>query len=313
MESGSRSPETGERSLSESAVLPPGPLHGLRIAPSFHQHRRATAAARSLAQSHDEAAFAFMGPPGGVAKPSGAAAAAADDDDTNPLMPTRRDSLWAMRESIATCVVARRESFAMPLLSASMGSPASAPGGGFLLLDVELGTTASLADTALATGVLPEIIPGLHIGSYKEVCDADVARERGIAAFLCVAEGIEEPFPAHARDARCAHLPLEDNASTELADHIATVFDFLDAATLNDEPAVVYCRKGMSRSVSFVVAYVMRELKVPLEAALEHVRKVYPRADPNFAFVTQLKAMEPVLRGIDDATAAELSNSAVAS
>lgn len=163
-------------------------------------------------------------------------------------------------------------------------------------LDVDMNSLGgSMVDLAAIDATLPEIIPGLHIGSYAEVCSAHEVDERGISAFACIADNVGgEPFPPHAfaADSRRLLISVPDSAKTVMSEHLPDLFAFIDAATEANVPVVIYCKHGISRSVAFLLACVMRELGVKLEAALDYVRKMYPRADPNFAFICQLRSLE---------------------
>lgn len=51
----------------------------------------------------------------------------------------------------------------------------------------------------------------------------------------------------------------------------------------------VHCNAGVSRSASFVIAYLMRELAMTFEEAFTFVKQKRPQIMPNHGFVTQLK------------------------
>lgn len=145
---------------------------------------------------------------------------------------------------------------------------------------------------------LPEVAPGVRVGSYADACDMAATDAAGVRAFACVADNVGAmPFPAHGlvHGTRQLLIPVADRATTQLADHVPRLLHFADAATTAGMPLVVYCRYGISRSVAFVLVLVMHRLQLPLDRALDHVRRVYPKADPNFAFVCQLRDLEPML------------------
>ena len=52
---------------------------------------------------------------------------------------------------------------------------------------------------------------------------------------------------------------------------------------------LVHCHAGESRSVAVVAAHLMKTEDLSLEEALESIRKVRPRADPNEGFREQLR------------------------
>jgi protein-tyrosine phosphatase len=139
----------------------------------------------------------------------------------------------------------------------------------------------------------------LYIGAYRDICDEAEMMLHNIQAFLCVADDIEEPLPPFITREEVAngaigflHLPLSDDSTTRLADHVEQAFAFIDENTAAGRPVALYCQQGKSRSVSFAVAYLMREFGIPLDAALARLRNRYKKADPNLAFVVQLTELQ---------------------
>lgn len=140
---------------------------------------------------------------------------------------------------------------------------------------------------------LPQVLPGVHIGARRDASDLESVTDRGIRAFLCVACNVPQPFPTFAEgdsSMRC-HIPMEDSAGTCLPQVLEQVFDFADEARRRHFPLVVYCERGISRSAACVIALIMRREGASFDDALRKLREVYPRADPNFAFVDQLRSL----------------------
>jgi protein-tyrosine phosphatase len=59
---------------------------------------------------------------------------------------------------------------------------------------------------------------------------------------------------------------------------------------------LVHCKKGISRSSSTVIAYVMKEYGWPLERALQHVKDKRNCITPNSGFMEQLATFHGVLQ-----------------
>ncbi|KAK3440884.1 hypothetical protein EUGRSUZ_B01141 [Eucalyptus grandis] len=60
---------------------------------------------------------------------------------------------------------------------------------------------------------------------------------------------------------------------------------------------LVHCFIGKSRSVTIVVAYLMKKHGMSLSQALEHVKSQRPQASPNSGFISQLEDYEKFLQG----------------
>lgn len=101
-------------------------------------------------------------------------------------------------------------------------------------------------------------------------------------------------------------IELEDDPFADLLAILKTACEFLDdalrtAATPDSVPqeeqqgqskdpkVLVHCLQGLSRSPSIVIAYTMRRLTIPYEAALAIVQAARPVVLPNDGFAEQLK------------------------
>lgn len=93
-------------------------------------------------------------------------------------------------------------------------------------------------------------------------------------------------------------LPIFDNRGEDLLAHVEACSDFIDSR-LYFGSVLIHCNKGVSRSASFVCAYLMRSRKLNFNEALSVVRAARPIAKPNDAFQAQLKRYE---KNIDKAS-----------
>ncbi len=74
--------------------------------------------------------------------------------------------------------------------------------------------------------------------------------------------------------------------------------------------STVHCAAGVSRSASIVLAYMMRKLHIPLDTAIEELRKDRPCIAPNPGFLVQLRTYQSHL-GIPDSKSAKPLNEPV--
>ncbi|CDW54655.1 Dual specificity protein phosphatase 22 [Trichuris trichiura] len=87
-------------------------------------------------------------------------------------------------------------------------------------------------------------------------------------------------------------VKISDQESENILEHVSKVNDFIHAARLNGGSVLVHCMLGISRSVTFVIAYVMSVTDLGWREALKVVRSTRHRASPNFGFKRQLQAFE---------------------
>lgn len=60
----------------------------------------------------------------------------------------------------------------------------------------------------------------------------------------------------------------------------------------NDPRILVHCRMGISRSVTFVLAYLLHAKRIPLRYSFPYLRQLRPIVMPNGGFWLQLKEYE---------------------
>ncbi len=82
-------------------------------------------------------------------------------------------------------------------------------------------------------------------------------------------------------------LPLQDVPDANIAQHFEQATTFIDEVAAN-EPVLVHCVVGASRSVSVVLAYLMKKNNWDVETALSHVKNLRSVAEPNEGFLKQL-------------------------
>merc|ERR1712032_1156752 len=83
---------------------------------------------------------------------------------------------------------------------------------------------------------------------------------------------------------------IEDDITTDLAPVLRKALPFIKEALRSSGARVlVHCEQGRSRSASVVVAHLMDEGDLDLDAALALVREQRPSVKPNEGFLLQLR------------------------
>uniref|UniRef100_A0A7S1PSR7 protein-tyrosine-phosphatase n=1 Tax=Neobodo designis TaxID=312471 RepID=A0A7S1PSR7_NEODS len=139
-----------------------------------------------------------------------------------------------------------------------------------------------------AAGFVAAVDDVLYLGAFRDANNPAECAAQRIGAYLCVAKECSVPAHAVAAGAPALHLPLADDASESLADHIPAAVAFIDAQAAAGRRVALFCQQGRSRSASIAMAYVMQQRGVSGAQALEIVQQRYPRADPNFSFLQQM-------------------------
>lgn len=148
---------------------------------------------------------------------------------------------------------------------------------------------------------LSEIIPGkLYLGDhYSSLCVPYTFFEHQgkpvrithvlnlVNSIRCYYEDSVSPYSQKGDPEKIHYLkiPMQDSESYNLIQHIEQVCDFIEEG----EVVLVHCHKGISRSVSCVIGYLIKKNNWSYGEALEFVRKRRPVAYPNPGFRRQLK------------------------
>ncbi|XWS09026.1 hypothetical protein CRYUN_Cryun40dG0050600 [Craigia yunnanensis] len=139
-----------------------------------------------------------------------------------------------------------------------------------------------------------EIEEGLFLGSIAAANNMDALKSLNITHILTVASSLK---PTHSNDFVYKIIPVLDKEDTNISQYFDECFDFIDEAKRQGGGVLVHCFVGKSRSVTIVVAYLMKKLGMGLSQALEHVKSKRPLAAPNSGFIGQLKELEKSLQG----------------
>lgn len=161
-------------------------------------------------------------------------------------------------------------------------------------------------------GVISQIIDGLYLtgegGSQnaEELARLNIRRVLNLAEAVCV-DAFPEKYAYFTIDL------LDDGAKEDLRSLFLEVVDWLETPNPPSptDGVLVHCHAGMSRSATFVIAYIMWKLKMGFREAIEFVTKKRSVVSPNGGFIGQLILWEKLLRAScdprqkDDPTAAK--------
>ncbi|KAK6512475.1 hypothetical protein TWF481_001361 [Arthrobotrys musiformis] len=150
-----------------------------------------------------------------------------------------------------------------------------------------------------------EIIPGLYLGDIFAARNPSYLRDHGVTHILTVARGslglLSSTLESNDTEVPFKHrqIELDDLPDEKLLDQLENGVYFIDGAlSENSDGAgekgkiLVHCLQGMSRSTSFVVAYLVWKNKITVGSTLEIVQEKRKKARPNSGFYRQLLEWE---------------------
>ena len=140
-----------------------------------------------------------------------------------------------------------------------------------------------------------EIEQGLFLGSLVAASNKDELKSRNVTHVLTVANSLK---PAHPSDFVYKVVPVADREETNLSQYFDECINFIDEAKRQGGGVLVHCFVGKSRSVTIILAYLIKKRGMSFSQALDHVKSKRPQASPNAGFILQLMELEKSVRGI---------------
>ncbi|KAF2183508.1 phosphatases II [Zopfia rhizophila CBS 207.26] len=151
-------------------------------------------------------------------------------------------------------------------------------------------------------------IPGLYISDRFAACSRSLLASLNVGYVLSVTRTEDVPKFTEDRIA-VKHIDIDDDPTEDILCHLDDACDWIDAAlhssTLASEVdnfdsvwkhprsgVVVHCTQGISRSSSFIIAYLMRTLTLSYDTALSLARESRSLVTPNPGFERQLRIWE---------------------
>ncbi|CAB3403505.1 unnamed protein product [Caenorhabditis bovis] len=131
-----------------------------------------------------------------------------------------------------------------------------------------------------------EIFSYLLLGTEWNASNWDELHKKNVGFILNVTREVDNFFP---NSFKYRKVWVADEADAQLLNHWNATSAFIKEAKESGKVCLVHCKKGISRSSSTVIAYIMKEYNWRLNDALEYVKKCRNCITPNKGFIEQLK------------------------
>ena len=135
------------------------------------------------------------------------------------------------------------------------------------------------------------VLNRLYIGSLRVARDEELLRSLNITHVLTVCPTKPNTFEGIIYKL----VSVTDSPEHRIDVHFDECFEFIRAALAEGGSVYVHCFKGVSRSASVIIAYLMKFKKMRYERAFYFLKKRRSIIDPNPGFVDQLKNFESIL------------------
>ena len=135
-----------------------------------------------------------------------------------------------------------------------------------------------------------QIFENLFLGSEYNASNFNELKNLKITHILNVTTEIDQFFPA---DFAYKQIHILDDPNAKLYPSFAFACEFLENALAKKEyKCLVHCQRGVSRSASIVIAFVMKQQRISFEEAYKFIKEKRKIVKPNRGFREQLLQWE---------------------
>ena len=131
-----------------------------------------------------------------------------------------------------------------------------------------------------------QIFNWMFLGTYSNACDIKELRRIGIRFVLnCASECDNNNLPDNIKE---LHLNIKDDNKFNLTPFFEESNLFINKVRLSGEIMLIHCKFGISRSVSLIIAYLIKYFGFTVEKALNYIQAKRTHVNPNKGFLDQL-------------------------
>jgi len=144
-----------------------------------------------------------------------------------------------------------------------------------------------------------QIIPNLYLGGVAAVADPKLLEKQGISAVCCCLREVEFSEKEFSKAVDYYRVDVEDMSREPIELFLPEATEFIHSWISREQPVLVHCRAGVSRSASVVIAYLMTYHKFSLHDAFFLVRSRRNIVTPNLGFMEKLGDYEEEIHGTE--------------
>ena len=139
-----------------------------------------------------------------------------------------------------------------------------------------------------------QILKFLYLGNYKHSSDNKELKKLKINYILnCAIECHNYNLPKTIKE---LHLKVKDSETFDILNYFDTANEFINKCKLMGGICLVHCKLGVSRSTTFVIAYLIKYANLTTDEAFAFVKSKRSSIKPNDGFMRQLYMYEKILK-----------------
>ena len=140
---------------------------------------------------------------------------------------------------------------------------------------------------------IDKITPNLYLSGIGGLVQENIHKNQ----ITCIINATYEAPHFQSETIDSFRVPVDDQANENLFDYFDEIADLIEKTAKQGGVTVVHCIAGVSRSASFVIAYLIKYKNMTLKEAYKHVKQIRPVSGPNQGFMNQLIQYEQKLKG----------------
>lgn len=140
-----------------------------------------------------------------------------------------------------------------------------------------------------------KILDYLYLGDRLQGSNEETIKEFAITHVLNVHDSCR--FPPASSPWKFRHVPVSDYGDSDLRPAAEKCFKFIEEARSCQGRVLVHCRKGINRSPTIVIAWLIVSEKWTLQKAYTFVQECRPMSSPHEKYFEQLQAMDKAVHG----------------
>ena len=138
--------------------------------------------------------------------------------------------------------------------------------------------------------------PYLYLGGHQSVNDPNELKAQGVTHVLNMARELKLDADELAkRNIKLLHISARDGKTYNMRNDFEKAFQFIDDALRSKGKIIINCARGISRSATIVIAYLMYRYNLRLSDAYLLLLRLRPQVRPNSSFRRQLEMFEQEL------------------
>ena len=136
------------------------------------------------------------------------------------------------------------------------------------------------------------ILPGIFLGNIYSTRDEKFLKLNNIGYILSITNNY---IQVNKNKYKTLHLKLSDNPFTDIISYFDSTNRFIDEAVRKKIPIYIHCDMGISRSSSFLSAYLIYKYGKNFDSVYNFIKRKRDVVYPNYGFQAQLKLYEKLI------------------